>query len=112
MSWNWYEYFIDQEGDIEYYKCQKCDKYPALALTWQDSQDYGPYCELHWHLHMDIQFRKLSRKLDDEGWGSSPDLEPPSPVLGKCEICEEDLYKIYKLHNKEVCCNCYEEYRN
>lgn len=112
--WNWYEYKVNSNGDTEYCKCKKCDSFPAMVITFQDDNEYGPYCEFHWILEINGKFYELEKKLDNEDWGSSPELEPKPTVLGICEKCSKEFYKKYILLSRNklyyVCANCYDKY--
>lgn len=85
--------------ECEYATCIRCGQYPALNIICGICKDdfEGPFCRFHWMSHINIQFNKMIEKLDDEDWGSSPDLSPQSPLLGKCEMCKQDIYRIYIL---------------
>lgn len=65
----WYETQVDRNGNTLYYLCQECLKFPAIATGTSNA-----YCKACWHLEIDKQFNELYKKLEDEDWGSSPEI--------------------------------------
>lgn len=66
--WNWYEYFVDIDGNTICNECKVCKSFPAINLTYQDDHEYdkGPFCEFHWILEINKKFHELEKKLDKE----------------------------------------------
>lgn len=59
--WNWYDYTIDSNGNVKYYKCKRCKSFPAISLTFQDDNEYGPYCKDCWWIHTEEQFELIGK---------------------------------------------------
>lgn len=109
----WYEYYIDDDGNTQYYVCKICEKHPAFALTHQDDYVYGPWCQTHWIEHVNVQFENLRSKLDMEDWGSSP--ETRKEVCARCNQVFPNRLGMVGLKvgcNEiplDICWSCYDE---
>lgn len=97
----WYEYYSDAEGNAQYYKCDRCESFPAMALTFQDDHEHGPFCKKHWLEEVTGAFSQLYKKIDDEDWGSSPETNKECWELDKneyqrpmsCKLCGYNYLK-------------------
>lgn len=113
--WDWYEYYIDSEGDTQYSRCKICNKFPALVLTYQDDNEYpeGPLCKFHWILEINRKFQELEKKLDNENWGGSP--ETRREICTKCgKNCPNGLGMaginiVSKGKTYDFCWDCYDK---
>lgn len=110
MSWNWYEYSINVEGNTVYNKCLVCNKFPALVITWNDDNEYGPFCKECWIEVIKDEFAALDKKLDNEDWASSP--ETRKEICSKCN--KKDKLNMVTINSiaYDVCWDCFKIYGN